>query len=134
MTMTTTCAHLALAENTEGWGTCPDCGEMDNADRVRNDIAERLELHTEGQYQEVIDESREQGWQDGKDYWWDEATDIANAKFRAWAAPRIAMLSEAIETLNDRLDITDQNDEEVDAAIAHLWEVRDDLDREGWEQ
>lgn len=133
MTMTTTCAHVELAERS-GWGTCPDCGQMENADRVRNDIAERLELYTEVQYQEVIDESREQGWQDGRDYWWDEATDVANAQFRAWAAPRIAMLSEAIETLNDRLEITDQNDEEVDAAIAHLWEVRDDLDREGWAQ
>lgn len=122
MTMTTTCAHLALAEHAEGWGTCPDCGQMEDGDKVRRDIAERLAFYTEGEYQEAIDESHQQGWHD------------SNAAIREWAAPRIAMLAEAIETINDRLDVSDQNDEWVDDAIAHLWEVRDDLAREGWAQ
>lgn len=132
MTMTTTCAHLALAENAEGWGTCPDCGRMENAARVRRDIAERLALYTEDQYQEVIDDSHQQGWQDGKDSWWDAATDAYDARMVQWMAPRTAKLAEAIDTLNKRLDIDDQNDAEVDDAIAHLWEVHDDLDRGKW--
>lgn len=134
MTMTTTCAHVALAETAEGWGTCPDCGQMENADRVRRDIAERLGLLTLDEHESKMEAQWEAGRQDGKDYWWDEATDAYTTDLRDWMASRIAMLSDAIDTLNKRLDIGEQNDAQVDAAIAHLWEVHDALDRHEWEK